>query len=112
MPDYTKLAISYIRFSNKLQERGDSIRRQSIAFDELCRDNDLIPDDSLAMSDFGKSAYHGVHITQGAFGVFLAALRDGKIPARSTLVVEKLDRMGRLHPMDMLPILNQILSSG
>jgi DNA invertase Pin-like site-specific DNA recombinase len=112
MVPYSNLAISYLRFSNKIQERGDSIRRQTAAAAVVCKEHDLVLDESLSCHDFGKSGYHADHIKSGAFGLFLAAIAEGKVPTRSTLIVEKLDRLSRQHPMRVLPIIDQILQAG
>jgi DNA invertase Pin-like site-specific DNA recombinase len=109
MIPYSNLAISYIRFSSRKQERGDSIRRQTAAAAEVCKEHSLVLDESLSCHNFGKSGYHADHIKSGAFGLFLAAIEAGKVPRRSTLIVEKLDRIGRQHPMRCLPIIDQIL---
>lgn len=50
--------ITYLRFSSKPQERGDSIRRQKGLFERWLKDN---PDAKVVdeFSDEGASAYHG-----------------------------------------------------
>lgn len=61
--------ITYLRFSSKPQERGDSIRRQKGLFERWLKDN---PDAKVVdeFSDEGASAYHGHHL-KGDFGRML-----------------------------------------
>ena len=47
------------------------------------------------MSDIGISAFKGKNITEGALGVFIAAIDSGNIEAGSVLLVESLDRLSR-----------------
>lgn len=68
----------------------------------------------LKFSDLGKSGYHGEHIKEaGGFGKLLRALEDGFIRAGDVVLVEAIDRTGRLEPMDMLTlVINPILKAG
>ncbi|HHO9699596.1 TPA: recombinase family protein, partial [Citrobacter braakii] len=68
--------MTYLRFSSKPQERGDSIRSQQELFDRWLKSN---PDATIAdkFMDEGQSAYHGKHL-KGDFGRMLQIIQDGK----------------------------------
>lgn len=86
--------ITYLRFSSKPQERGDSIRRQEELFDRWLKSN---PDATIAdkFMDEGQSAYHGKHL-KGDFGRMLQSIQDGKYPSGQTvLLVESENRLNR-----------------
>ncbi len=119
-------AFSYIRFSTAEQQKGDSLRRQRAARDEfIARHNEaqtkkekeggepdfLQLDDQLL--DLGRSAYKGEHLTNGgALGAFLERIRLGEIKPGSVLIVEHLDRLGRMEVVDQLEIFLGIIRSG
>lgn len=89
-----KQVITYLRFSSKPQERGDSIRRQNALFENWLKQN---PDAQVVdtFEDEGQSAFHGKHL-KGAFGRMLQAIEDGKYPSGQTvLLVESEDRLNR-----------------
>ncbi len=86
--------ITYLRFSSKPQERGDSIRRQEELFDRWLKGN---PDATIVdkFMDEGQSAYHGKHL-KGDFGRMLQSIQDGKYPSGQTvLLVESENRLNR-----------------
>lgn len=89
-------AISYIRFSTKIQSVGDSTKRQSkYITDWIKRNPDYYLDESLRFQDLGISGYSGANSKSGAFGEFLAAVESGYIESGSVLLVESLDRVSR-----------------
>lgn len=91
-----KTAISYIRFSTKIQSGGDSTKRQSKYIqDWLARNPDYYLDDKLKFEDLGISGYSGANAKSGDFGEFLAAVEKGYIKPGSALLVESLDRVSR-----------------
>ena len=69
-------------------------------------------DESLSLRDEGLSAYHQRHVKQGALGVFLKAVDEGRIPPGSVLVVEGLDRLSRAEPIQAQAQLAQIINAG
>jgi DNA invertase Pin-like site-specific DNA recombinase len=91
-------AYSYIRFSTPKQQWGDSRRRQLKKTRDYADKKGFDLDESLTLEDLGLSAYHGVHVEKGALGVFLEAVRDGKVPRGAFLIVENLDRLSRQKP--------------
>jgi DNA invertase Pin-like site-specific DNA recombinase len=110
MPD--KKCYSYIRFSSKPQERGDSIRRQTELAERYAKEHGLILDQSTSMLDAGLSAYKGQHTTKGALGAFLKLIEGGKIPKGSILLVESLDRLSREQVLDALSQFTAIIGAG
>jgi len=72
-------AFSYIRFSSRKQQKGESFRRQSEAADEVCRENGGVLDETLTLSDLGGSAFRGANAKVGALAEFLEAIRIGRI---------------------------------
>ncbi len=86
--------ITYLRFSSKPQERGDSLRRQNALFEQWLKKN---PDTQVVdtFQDEGQSAFHGKHL-KGEFGRMLQSIQDGKYPAgRTVLLVESENRLNR-----------------
>lgn len=97
-PEPAGTAYSYIRFSSRKQERGDSIRRQEELREQWLRRNPRVTlDTSLTLADLGVSAFRGKHRTddQTALSQFLQAVESGRVKAGSYLIVESLDRLTR-----------------
>lgn len=105
-------AYSYIRFSSIIQERGDSLRRQSDLAERYSKKHNLTLDKELDLKDLGKSAYHAKHKTEGQLGVFLLLIIEGKIEKGSYLLIEDLDRLSREHPFDALGNIQIIINAG
>lgn len=106
-------AISYIRFSTKIQSVGDSTKRQSKYINDwLKRNPDYYLDETLRFQDLGISGFSGANAKSGAFGEFLAAVESGYIEAGSVLLVESLDRVSRQDIDTAGEQLRKILRSG
>lgn len=103
---------SYLRFSDPRQATGSSADRQLQYAQRWASDKGLILDESLSLRDEGLSAYHQRHVKQGALGVFLRAVEDGRIADGSVLVVEGLDRLSRAEPIQAQAQLAQIINAG
>lgn len=109
---------SYIRFSSKKQEQGDSVRRQVAAGEAwLKRHPEHALDTTLNMRDLGMSAFKGHNLDTkrgGALGLFIEEAKKpkGRIPKGSILMVERLDRLSRLEVMDALGVLHDLVRSG
>lgn len=86
---------SHLRFSDPRQASGSSADRQLAYAAAWAAKQGMELDATLTLKDEGLSAYHQRHVTQGALGVFLRAVEDGKIKYGSVLVVEGLDRLSR-----------------
>lgn len=103
---------SYLRFSDPRQATGSSADRQLAYAATWAAKQGLELDASLTLKDEGLSAYHQRHVTQGALGVFLRAIEDGRIASGSVLVVEGLDRLSRAEPIQAQAQLAQIINAG
>src|SRR5262245_49272109 len=88
-------AYSYIRFSKRVQANGDSLRRQLEGTQAYCDRKGLLLDDGLRLHDLGVSAYRGKNADVGALATFLEAVRIGRVPKGSVLIIESLDRLSR-----------------
>lgn len=106
-------AYSFIRFSSPKQELGDSLRRQTEKTEKYALDNNLELDANTRLMALGVSGYSGKHVAKGsALGGFLEACREEKIKPGTVLIVEALDRLGRLQVLDMFSIFADILRAG
>lgn len=108
----TPRVYSYLRFSDPKQSSGSSADRQTEYARRWAAERGLVLDEGLSMRDEGLSAYHQRHVTQGALGVFLAAIDEGRIAAGSVLIVEGLDRLSRAEPIQAQAQLAQIINAG
>ncbi len=106
-------AYPYIRFSSEKQSQGDSLRRQ----EQLIRDwsydkeNKDIRVAEEKYKDLGISGYSGKHLDK-EMGKLIAAIDTGYIKAGDYILLESIDRAGRLPTEDMLPILMKIVKQG
>ena len=105
-------AYSYIRMSTELQLKGDSLRRQLAASEAYAATNglDLVADNRL--QDIGVSAFKGANVADGALGIFLNAVKAGKVPRGSFLLVESLDRLSRQPVSKSLTLFLSIINAG
>ncbi|MBL7644656.1 MAG: recombinase family protein [Candidatus Hydrogenedentes bacterium] len=94
---------SYIRFSTPEQEKGDSLRRQREWRDNYVNANGYHLDTSFKLLDKGRSAFKGEHLRgKGTLGIFLDAVKSGMVPSGSILLVESIDRLTRLEPIEAI----------
>lgn len=96
-------AVPYIRFSSARQTTGSSAERQrQMVTQWLTQNPDYILSD-LTYEDLGRSGYHGEHLNDdNGFAKLLQAVEAGSIKAGDVVLVEAIDRAGRLSPMQML----------
>lgn len=104
-------AYSYIRFSSLGQIGNDSVRRQMSRTVEFCQRHNLQLNETR-YQDLGVSGWKGKNIESGALGDFLHAVKAGKIPKGSVLIVENFDRFSRLKPRKAYEKLAEIIESG
>lgn len=104
---------SYTRWSTPEQAKGDSMRRQAEAAARWAMRNNLILDETLAITDSGRSAYRGGN-AEGDAGLsrFLQACRAGLIEPGSFLLVESLDRISRMAPRRAQRLIDDIVDNG
>lgn len=105
-------AFSYIRFSSKKQQKGESFRRQFEFPVEVCRENGWVLDESLTLNDLGVSAFRGANAKVGALAEFLEAIRIGRVLRGSVLIIESIDRLSRNKVGEALQLFISILNSG
>ncbi|NRP37321.1 hypothetical protein XMD579_002162 [Marinobacterium sp. xm-d-579] len=106
-------AIRYIRFSSDQQRYGSSVARQQESIDKWLAKNPQYQLSNLSASDLGKSGYKGEHLADGAgLNSIIQAIHDRKINTGDVILVEALDRLGRLEPLKMISLISTILSSG
>lgn len=114
---------SYARFSTPEQAQGNSLQRQTEAAlkwterknAERVREGlpALLLDDKLRLHDLGVSAFRGANVAEGSeLGYFLFACRQGLIPSGSFLLVESLDRVSRMTPLQAQRVLIDIVVAG
>lgn len=104
-------AYSYVRFSSAKQARGSSLERQQKMVAQWLESH---PDYTLSLTSFedlGRSGWKGEHLENG-FGKLLAAVEAGVIQSGDVILIEALDRAGRLEPLEMLPLLGRIVTAG
>ncbi|MEY9334250.1 DNA invertase Pin-like site-specific DNA recombinase [Pseudomonas protegens] len=109
-----KQAISYVRFSSERQKGGSSVERQQAMIAQWLLDHPDYTNTDLKFSDLGKSGFHGEHVKEGGgFGKLLLAVEAGAIKAGDVVLVEAIDRTGRLPALEMLTrVIAPILQAG
>lgn len=107
-------AISYVRFSTGKQSTGSSKERQELAVTRWLDQNPDYTRSDLEYKDLGKSGYHGQHIADGGgWAKLLVAVKACLIQPGDVVLVEAIDRTGRLDTSDMLhKVIIPILQAG
>ncbi len=108
-------AYSYLRFSSPQQATGDSIRRQVEATAAWCSRNAVQLDESIRLRDEGVSAFKGAHRRNPdvhALAGFLTAVKTGRVPAGSFLIVESLDRLTREELGEAVELVLSLVNRG
>src|SRR5262249_21336806 len=106
-----RLAISYSRFSDPKQAKGDSDGRQDRMFREFCRRHDLTPAAEV-FADRGRSGYKDEHRKKGRLGELIALAKDERLDPGTVVVVEAWDRLGRLRPDRQTELVSELLRTG
>jgi DNA invertase Pin-like site-specific DNA recombinase len=104
-------AHSYIRFSSSKQDKGTSLKRQQDLINKWLLKNPEIELSMLTYNDYGKSGFHGDHLKHD-FGRLLDAIESNKIKHGDFILVEAIDRIGRLPTMKAMNILTSICLRG
>lgn len=104
-------AFSYIRFSSAQQQHGASLERQESMVSRWLLQHPDYTRSTDRFADLGISGFKGKHL-DNAFGRLLAAVESGVIKNGDCILIEAIDRAGRLEPMAMLPLLSQIVNAG
>ena len=104
---------SYERVSLPQQALGRGLGRQSDAALAWASSRGLSLDTSLQLSDAGRSASKGHHLTKGALGRFLQLAHACQLGEAPILLVEAIDRLSRQEPLDAIEtILTGLVGSG
>jgi len=104
-------AYTYFRFSSGSQAVGSSIIRQEQLVSEWLQRNPEYQLAQLGFIDRGRSGYSGVHLKYD-LGRILEAIKAGEIKAGDAILVEAIDRIGRLRPMEMFDLISSITRDG
>jgi DNA invertase Pin-like site-specific DNA recombinase len=106
--------VSYSRFSDPKQAKGDSEDRQDRDFRRFCDRHKLSPSQEHAglFVDRGLSGYKDEHRKKGKLGVLIALAKDGQFEPGTVIVVEAWDRLGRLRPDRQTDLIAELLRTG
>jgi DNA invertase Pin-like site-specific DNA recombinase len=106
-------AFSYVRISTGIQARGGGIRRQLQESREYAERHGFDLQEENQLADVGVSAFKGKNLAPtAALGRFLEAVRAGKIPRRSVLLIESLDRLSRREALSAVGTFIDVLKAG
>jgi DNA invertase Pin-like site-specific DNA recombinase len=108
-----RTGISYRRFSDPKQGKGDSEDRQDRDYRGFCKRHNLTPlvsDEDY--TDRGRSGFHDEHRKKGKLGRLVAAAKDGAFESGDVVVVEAWDRLGRLRPDKQINLVQELLQTG
>jgi len=105
------VAFSYIRFSSAEQAHGDSLTRQQEYVAKWLLAHPEFVLSGASFQDLGISGYSGKHLENG-FGKLLVAVENGVIKSTDVVLIEAIDRAGRLEPSVMLHLLTGIVNAG
>ena len=103
-------AWSYVRVSTDEQITGDGLNRQNRLYLDACALYGWEPAEHQVVD--ALSGFSGANAQRGGLAKILRAIDNGTIPAGDVLVLEDIDRLSRLPPMESAGILNQIIGAG
>ena len=104
-------AYSYIRFSSDQQQHGASLARQEDMVGKWLVAHPEYQRSTQRFEDLGISGFKGKHL-DNAFGRLRAAVESGVIEPGDCILIEAIDRAGRLAPSIMLNLLTEIVNVG
>jgi DNA invertase Pin-like site-specific DNA recombinase len=102
-------AYSYIRFSGRRQEAGDSHRRQWSLAEQAAKEERINLDRTITLADKGISGFRGANWEKGDLGKFLDLVDAGVIAKGSVLIIERVNRLSRLPWMDQVALWQELL---
>ena len=105
-------AYSYIRFSTPRQGEGHSLERQTAKAAAYAVEHGLDLDTELNLRDLGVSGYRRRNARTGALGLFMKAVEDGRVPRKSYLLVENIDRLTRADIPEAMTLFLSIITAG
>ena len=95
-------AYSYQRLSSDVQLKGGGLERQQSDAEKWCAHNFHRLDDTINLVDAGRSAFSGAHLEKGYLGQLIALAEKGHLGSSWVLLIEAVDRISRLEPLDAL----------
>ncbi len=103
----------YIRWSSDIQEKGDSLARQTGMIEKWVQDNGRSLGEISILKDEGVSAYGGDNLKEGAaLHSFIRNAENGLVPHGSVLLVENTDRLSRQGSEQAMDLITQIIRPG
>src|SRR5690606_1900964 len=90
--------------------KGSSLERQVALCERLCHDKGWEIVDRIR--DEGRSAFTGANLKDGQLARFTERLELGLQPEGTILVVEQLDRISRLPPLEVMSWLERVIRHG
>ncbi len=106
-----RTAISYVRWSSGRQSDGDSLRRQTESAERFCAAHGLTLDRQVL--DAATSGFTGSNLSlEAGLGRFIADVKAGTIPSDRVLILENLDRLSRINPMEIVTVFIDLLRTG
>jgi DNA invertase Pin-like site-specific DNA recombinase len=106
-----RCAVSYARFSDPKQRKGDSEGRQDRDFRTFCQAHNLTPAGE-AYIDRAQSGFRGVHRKKGRLGALIEAAQGGAFEKGTVVVIEAWDRLGRMIPNKQVKLIEELLETG
>lgn len=106
----TKIAYSYIRFSSKKQELGNSLARQVTLTDKFCSEKGWKLSEK-SFRDLGISAFKSGS-KRASLEDMLIAVQQGTIAPESVIIIEQIDRLSRAGIDHTQEIVKAILRAG
>lgn len=103
-------AYVYIRWSSKIQDNGDSRRRQELGVEEFTNRTGV--DITETFRDEGISGFHGQNLKLGALKDLMERVRKGIIRKGDYIVVESIDRLTRQDVWKAIEIIGNIMRAG
>jgi hypothetical protein len=105
-------ALSYYRFSDPMQSRGDSKRRQEDEAARYAAENNLEIVETFR--DEGVSGFRGDNATKGSFGKIIYLARNGMLQAEGIkhIIVEGFDRISRMEVDEAYDQFRDLLKTG
>lgn len=105
-----KVCFSYIRFSSRIQAKGDSERRQCEIAPRVAKEKGWILREDLNAADLGVSAFKGDNMK--TLKAISEAVRAGKIPQGAVMIIEAFDRFSRADIDTAEDVLKDMLRAG
>jgi DNA invertase Pin-like site-specific DNA recombinase len=106
-----RLGVSYSRFSDFKQAKGDSENRQDQLYRSFCERHNLTPL-SEVFADRGRSGFKDEHRKKGRLGQLIALAKADRFEHGTVIVVEAWDRLGRLRPDRQTELVAELLRTG